>query len=78
MSYELWDMDTGNLVAAFDSETSALTAAGELMALNADVYPTMLTLLAVGERGELTTIASGEALGARVDATTAKGQRRSQ
>ena len=63
MSYELWDTETGNLVEAFEDESSALRAARELIALNADVYPDMLALLAVGERGELETVAAGDALG---------------
>lgn len=63
MSYELWDTETGNLVEAFEDESAALSATRELIALNADVYPAMLTLLAVGERGELHTIAAGDDLG---------------
>lgn len=55
MSYELWDTETGNLVEAFEDEPSALRAARELIALNSDVYPEMLTLLAVSQRGERAT-----------------------
>ena len=78
MSYELWDTDTGNLVEAFDDETSALIAARELIAVNTGVYPAMLTLLAVGKQGELSTIASGEALGVRVNAAMSQDRRLSR
>jgi hypothetical protein len=78
MSFELWDTDTGNLIEAFDDEVSALIAARELIGLNADVYPTMLTLLAVDERGELSTVASGDDLGARANAATSRDRRLSR
>ena len=63
MSYELWDTETGNLVEAFEDKSTALRATRELIALNRDAYPEMLTLLVVGDRGELATVASGDALG---------------
>jgi hypothetical protein len=69
MSYELWDTETGNLVEAFDSEMDAVSAARELIGLNTDVYPAMLTLLSVNERGELTTVAAGDDLGVLVRST---------
>jgi hypothetical protein len=78
MTYELWDTETGNLVEAFDNEATALAAAGELIALNADVYPAMLTLLSVDERGALDTIASGDSLGALVRLLPDEGARRSR
>lgn len=64
MTYELWDTETGNLVEAFADEATALHAARELIELNPDVYPSLLTLLSVGTNGELETVASGDALGA--------------
>lgn len=64
MTYELWDTETGNLVEAFEDEATALYAARELIALNPEVYPALLTLLSVGEGGDLDTVASGDALGA--------------
>ena len=78
MSYELWDTETGNLVEAFDNETDALTAARELIDLNTDVYPAMLTLLAVDERGELSTVAAGNDLGALASSTPDGGARHSR
>ncbi len=65
MTYELWDTETGNLVEAFDDEATALHAARELILLNPDAYPSLLTLLSVGTDGKLETVASGGALGAR-------------
>lgn len=70
MTYELWDTETGNLVEAFGDDAEALRAARELIALNPDVYPALLTLLSVGERGELTTVATGEELGRLAGAAT--------
>jgi hypothetical protein len=78
MTYELWDTETGNLVESFTDELDALRAARELIGLNADVYPAMLTLLSVGERGELCTIAEGEDLGARAGLVPDEGARRSR
>jgi hypothetical protein len=63
MTYELWDTETGNLVEAFDDEVTALNAARELIALNPDAYPSLLTLLSVGANGELETVASGGEIG---------------
>ena len=77
MTYELWDIETGNLVEAFDDEATALSATRELIALNDDVYPAMLTLLSVDERGELATVATGVALGALVASASSRGKRRS-
>lgn len=64
MTYELWDTETGNLVEAIADEATALQAAPELIALNPDAYPSLLTLLSIGANGELGTVASGDALGA--------------
>ena len=77
MSYELWDIETGKLVEAFEDESSALRAARELIALNSDVYPEMLTLLAVSQRGELATVAAGDALGVLAASVADGGARRS-
>ena len=77
MSYELWDTDTGNLVEAFEDEMSALIAARELIAINSDVYPAMLTLLAISNQGDLSTIASGDVLGARANAAMSAARGRS-
>lgn len=78
MSFELWDTDSGNLVEAFDDQNSALVAARELIAANRDVYPAMLTLLAIDERGALSTLASGEALGDMAATASQRGGRRSR
>jgi hypothetical protein len=78
MAYGLWDTETGNLVEAFDDEIDALRAARDLIVLNRDVYPAMLTLLSVSERGELATIAEGTALGALVRSAPDEDERRSR
>ncbi len=78
MTYELWDTETGNLVESFGDDGEALRAAGELIALNPDVYPAALTLLSVDERGELGTVASGDALGTLAASPAHEGERRSR
>ena len=78
MTYELWDTETGNLVEAFDDEPGALRAARELIVLNEDVYPAMLTLLSVDRCGELATIAEGTALGALARSVPDEEERRSR
>lgn len=78
MTYELWDVESGNLVEAFADKGEALHAAHELIVLNAPVYPAALTLLAVDTKGELTTVAEGEALATLVaDAQEQQARRRS-
>jgi hypothetical protein len=77
VSCELWDTDSGNLVETFDDQVAALVAARELIAVNADVYPAMLTLLAIDERGTLSTVAAGDALGQLAAKTTRPDERQS-
>ncbi|MFN8636416.1 MAG: hypothetical protein U0893_21420 [Chloroflexota bacterium] len=78
MSYELWDTETGNLVEAFEDKRDALRAASELIALNSDVYPAMLTLISVSDSGELATVAAGSDLGAIAATGLDGGARRAQ
>jgi hypothetical protein len=77
MSYELWDTETGNLVEAFEDERSALAATRELIAVNVGVYPAMLTLLAVNDRGDLSTVAAGDDLRALAASVADENVRRS-
>jgi hypothetical protein len=77
MSYELWDTEAGNLVEAFEDERSALAATGDLIAVNVGVYPAMLTLIASGDRGDLSTIATGDQLGVRAASAVSENRRRS-
>jgi hypothetical protein len=65
VSYELWDTETRNIVETFASEADALTAARELIAVNAPAYPGALALVFEDDEGETTFIARGAALAAR-------------
>jgi hypothetical protein len=71
--YELWDVDTGNIVGSFESEAEALEEVRGLLAVNGSSYAHDLSL---GRRhetgGEL--IAEGLELARR--ATAATEQRR--
>jgi hypothetical protein len=78
MTYELWDIESGNLVETFADQDEALHAARELIVLNAPAYPAALTLNAVDPEGELSTVAEGEALATLVaDAQEQQARRRS-
>jgi len=63
--YELWDMVSGNLLDDFDSEAEALEAVRKLIALNGPGSTDALALTRVDATGQMTTLASGEALAIR-------------
>ena len=65
MSYELWDTETRNMVETFESESEALEAVRELVALNRAVYPDALALVFEDDEGETTLIARGAELASR-------------
>ncbi len=65
MSFELWDTDTRNMVAVFDSEQDALQAVRELVAINTPAYPASLALVFEDADGETTMIARGSSLETR-------------
>jgi len=65
MSYELWDIETRNIVETFDTEADALQATRELIALNALAYPGALALVFEDDEGETTLIARGTGLASR-------------
>ena len=66
MYFELWDIDTRNLVEDFDQEEEALAAAAEWIEVNPSMYPTNLALARGNDDGTTTWLASGAALGERV------------
>lgn len=65
VSYELWDTETRNMVAAFGSEAEALWAARELETLHPGEYPGALALVFENEEGESTLVARGAGLATR-------------
>ena len=65
--YELWDVDTGNLVGTFASEADALAEVRGLLAVNGTSYADDLSLgRRLGGGGEL--IAEGAELARRAEA----------
>ncbi|MGE3272627.1 MAG: hypothetical protein AB7P40_28050 [Chloroflexota bacterium] len=65
MGYELWDTETRNLVAAFESEAEALQAARQFITMNSEAYPNALALVLEDEQGESTLVARGVTLANR-------------
>jgi hypothetical protein len=76
MTYELRDIERGNLVDAFDGEEDALVAAAELIEANTPLYAAALTLLRVGDDGSLATVAEREPLAAVAERTVADRAKR--
>jgi len=62
MIYQLWDVETGNLVEDFLSEAEALNAARELIALSGESYAEILALASADEAGGGVLIAEGPSL----------------
>ena len=66
MYFELWDIETRNLVEDFAREDEALAAAAELIDLNPSTYPANLALARGNDDGSTIWLASGPELGERV------------
>ena len=66
--YELWDMESRNLLDDFDTESEALEVIRELIELNGVACTGALALTYVGTDGRMTTLATGDALVARLEA----------
>jgi len=62
MIYDLWDVETGNIVDTYPTEADALAAVRDLLADNGPDYAQALSLGRVDERGQITLIAEGEEL----------------
>ena len=73
--YELWDVESRNLLDDFDSEADALAAVRALIALNGADATRALALTQIGADGRMTTVAMGEALSARADSATSEAGR---
>ena len=61
-TFALWDLESGNLVGAFDTEAAARAVAEHALADQGPEGVETLALVYEDERGELTTIAEGLAL----------------
>lgn len=57
--FALWDLETGNLVGAFDTEAAARAVAERALRDQGPASVETLVLVHEDERGELTTVAEG-------------------
>jgi hypothetical protein len=62
MHFELWDLETRNILYDFDTLDEAVASARELTALNPDRYPQKMALFRMDSEGTSAWIARGEAL----------------
>ena len=60
--YQLWDIDTGNLIGEFDAETDALVAVRDAFALHGRAYAEGLALGTVGSTRHPEHVAVGAEL----------------
>ena len=70
MTYELWDTETNNIVGAYESETAALAVVRGAMAAHGMGYTDELALLREDSRGNVETLAVGDALAERARITS--------
>lgn len=62
MTYELWDMQTGNLAGDYSSEAEALAALREIIAVYGRGWVKEWELVRVANDGTPTQLACGDAL----------------
>jgi hypothetical protein len=65
MTYELWDIESGNLVGAYETEAEALATVREVIDLRDLSYADALALVRDDDQPDIETIAVGAALVAR-------------
>lgn len=68
MIYELWDIESGNLLGAFETEAEALAIVREVSDLPERSYSDALALVRDDDRAEIETLAVGAVLVARAKA----------
>ena len=66
MAYEVWEMQTGNLVASFSLEEDALALVRDAVEAHGEAYARHLALVREDEAGQTTTVATAEQLLERV------------
>ena len=74
MFYELWDLESGNIVGDFDSEADALQVVRELLEVN---DPDFVDALSLGRNddGAFAVVAEGAALAERAQAALGASRR---
>jgi hypothetical protein len=66
MAYEIWEMQTGNLVASFGTEEDALALVRDALAAHGEAYARNLALVREDEHGQTSTVATSDQLIERV------------
>ena len=67
MTYDLWDVESGNIVNTFETEREALDVVRTLLDLNGPEYARSLSLGFEGDDGSMRIIAEGEDLASRAE-----------
>lgn len=62
MIYELWDIETANVVVSYETEAEALAAVRKAVARHGESYVEGLALIREDDRGESQTMAEGRSL----------------
>jgi len=66
MAYEIWEMQTGNLVASFSVEADALALVRDAVETHGEAYARNLALVREDGDGQTTTVATADELLQRV------------
>jgi len=66
MAYDLWDVESGNIVNTFETEREALAVVRTLLELNGQEYARALSLGYEADDGSMRIVAEGDELGALV------------
>lgn len=75
MFYELWDLDSGNIIGDFDSEADALQVVRDLLEVNEPDFADALSLGWNGDDGAFAIVAEGAALAERAQAALSSTRR---
>ena len=67
MFYELWDLDSGNMIGDFDTEAEALAVVRSLLEVNANSFADLLSLGCTDDDGSFRIVSQGRPLAARAD-----------
>lgn len=70
MSYELWDVESGNIIKTYASEDEALVVVRNLVALNGPKYARALVLTFEDDNEDTSLVAKGMALSEHAQAAT--------
>jgi hypothetical protein len=70
MTYDLWDVESGNIVNTFETEREAPSVVRTLLELNGPEYAQLLSLGFEGDDGSMRIVAEGDDLAARAARTS--------